>query len=343
MIDAGGRIDVNDVKIDFFAVGAYSPWHVDLTPSTVLWLDPEHLLILAWKVGLDSWTLCKLVIDRRGNTIAGPETLAVNEGVGPWSPLLVQGNDGKVYALQFRAGGWAVDIMEVHPRFGRVKAVPISGEDRRELRKWPVSLPDRDVVFTAKGNLLFCWRLMAKSGDDESRATYPRGWGGQPNMLLSYVLDLEGRPVSGPKVIDSRRDAFRRIPGIHLGGEYYDKDDDGRKLNGAVRDLDLSTMSNGDIILSATGLDESGERCVYQVRFSAEGRLVRSKKVQTVTPSPLSLDSSLAVMKVKPAWTKLGFDIGANKMVVRREYVLFGFDEAGNFYEDRILWKEGEE
>jgi hypothetical protein len=149
-----------------------------------------------------------------------------------------------------------------------------------------------------------------------------------------YILaDLRGRLVTEPVVLDIADCAFRKIPGIHLGGYYYasHKIRSIEEIEAAAEDMDLSRLPSGEIILSVTGADEIGTLCVCQVKFDAQGKGEKPKKMKVVNPQPFPKNRILPVSKVVRAQS-VGTDL-----------VLFGFDEEGNFYEDREVWTEGEE
>jgi hypothetical protein len=123
--------------------------------------------------------------------------------------------------------------------------------------------------------------------------------------------------------------AFRRIPGIHLGISGYEGSHDG---------LDFTNLPNGDIVLSVMGISENNEFCMYQVLFDAIGRLKKPVTLEEVEPGLFPEDLSLPIIKIKSVKTDQEQDPAARERLIRHEYLLFGFDEGGNFYEAREIW-----
>lgn len=331
LIDANGMMLVSKKEFDFWSVAPHPTYFgVSFSSKSMLWFNPDTLLILAWKAFGHSYSLERILINSNGTVVRGPDSVKGN-AIGP-DAVLIKDIRGNVVAVECGIGyDWRARILKVHPQFGEVKKV---GTQNNDILKWFLT-SDNAVAITSIDKLLFCYRLKTKT--DEPIWEAPEGWAGMPNDLICFLTNLDGTLVGKPRRIDLTKDAFRKMPGIHLGGNY------GYNFKNAWRDLDLSNLPNGDIILSVTGLDEKGSLCVYQVKFTAEGILIKPDLVEVVQPRAFPKDKMLSISKVASATIGLGEIPGKNKVLVRRELVLFGFDKEGNFYEEREVWRESEE
>lgn len=287
----------------------------------------DTTLLIAWRTRNDFRQLDRMFMSASG-TILQQDTLGINKGVAPLSTL-VRASNGEAYLVEIlKVAGPAVRIMRVYPIFG---GVTVLIEDLYPLL-WGLG-GDRAVTMTQNDRLLFCFRMRGPS-DTSTAWDTPEGWNGMPNDLYCFVTDLKGTVVVEPRRFKLPEVAFRRFPGIHLGGSYG---------KGAQDDMDLSALPSGEVILSVTGIDEKGDRCVYQVRFSQTGEIQPGRAVASAVPLAYPDGVFLPVTKVALASTVLREGDGYNKAVIRLEYVLYGFDADGNFYEHRETWREGEE
>jgi len=325
VVDAKRKVILNRVQTDF-SVNPY------LLPRNVIDLQDKKLLVVSWKMvemlsEPPGYRLEKIILDLNTGTILGPDTSNINFN----NCTLLQDSKHRIYAVD-PALGWdyRARIVKVYPEFGKIKKVIRT--ENAILSSFLTS--DNAVTITTKDELLFCYRLKTKS--DKPIWEAPDSWAGMPNHLAYFLTDLNGNLIIEPIRIDLTKDAFRKIPGVHLGGTYSIPN------NIAFNDLDLSNLPNGEIILSVTGKDEKGNLCVYQVKFDSKGRLVKSNEsLKIIEPREFPKDLSLSVMKVVPSSVEL--EVRGDKGIGKAEYVLFGFDEEGNFYEEREVWKEGEE
>jgi len=181
-------------------------------------------------------------------------------------------------------------------------------------------------MITSENKLLICNRLGWGKTPRSERGSWD--FFGRPDKGYYILADLQGNLVSVPVVFDITEYAFRKMPGIHLGGNYLFSSNNRNidKSEAADNDMDLSQLPNGDIILSVTGEDETGKLCVYQIKFTPEGEIEKSRRMEAVNPRPFPEDKILPTSKV-------GWAEGVETYVVQ-----FGFDEEGNFYAYREKW-----
>ena len=316
--------------------------------KTLLWLSPDSLLVIGFTLsygghGVDPH---RLIFNSAGEIISGPDTIPA--GGFPRYPTLVRNRKGRVYLVGI-SGFVGVEIAEVYPGIGRTIYTP-KAEWRRLWRRHKstrlsFSLASA-VTITSKDKLLICGGL-GFSSKEESRKWDE--WGRNPYKIWYILADLNGNFISEPVVIDLARVAFRKIPGIHLGGGYtlWRSPQSATNTGG----MDLSKLPNGKIILSVAGLDEKENLCVYQVRFTPEGELIKPERMEVVEPYPWPIDRRLPVVKVRfidtgievrGGFKKIQGRLYPMKVLGRKEYILYGFDEEGNFYEDRFVWEERE-
>ena len=325
VVDAAGKMIITRGEFEFWRTPQF-PTHklVLFNQNSLLWLDANRLLILGWKIYYPSARLERVVMDANGVLIAGPDS-ARESAVGERA-VLSKDSKGRAYAFASSSGIWA---MSVYPRFS--KATTMS---RQELREFYARFPPGEFriddkltcIITSKDKLLICNRLGWGDTPRNKRGLWHLY---RPDSAFYIMADLEGNYVSEPVVFSVVDFAFRKIPGPHLGGYYQAQE--GRPLDEAQAvedDLDLSRLPDGRIILSITGEDENGELCVYQIGFSADGRLQKPQETEVVSPRTFPEDRILPVSTVTWAY-------GAYIHLV-----IFGFDEYGNFYKDSKVWKE---
>jgi len=299
-------------------------YSVSFSPNSVLWVNSNNLLVIGWLDYYYFEGLRRIIIDKSGGIIK-KDTLNIRKGAGSHLTL-VKAKNGDVYLVETGYGyDWRARIMQVFPHIGKLNKVSAQNDILGQF-----VTQDNAVIITSNNKLLFCYRLKTKT--DKPIWEAPDGWAGMPNQLVYFITDLDGDLIGEPIRIDLTKDAFRKIPGVHLGGIFS------ISRNTAFSDLDLSRVPNGEIILSATGKDEKGNLCVYQVKFNQKGKLLTSNEPpQVIKPRDFPKDLSLPVMKIIPASVEL--EIRGEQSIGKTEYVLFGFDEDGNFYEEREVWK----
>jgi hypothetical protein len=300
-----------------------------LNHKSCAWLDDSKLLIGSPKMTVmfadpPAYRLEKIVLNTSTGILGDLDT----NGFNFHDCSLIKDRRGLIYAIEFRPDCWYdAAIGQIYPSFGNVEEVDVTEDN--------IVSNDNAVIRTADDNLLFCYRIRIK---DPAVEWDLQGWSGLPHQIIYFLTNLYGDPVSEPVIINVLKTAFRRIPGTHLGGVYgfgfYQY---------AIGDLDLSQVPGGEIVLSTTGLDDQNRLCVYQIKFDAYGTLVESPGIEVVPAKPYPEADKLPVSKTLFATTfidTIPHGAGEDKSMYRQEYVRFGFDETGNFYSDRILWKE---
>ena len=324
VIDSEGRIvvDRRELKSWYLPPGiSYCPYK--FFSKTTLWLNSDRLLFIrARSPSGHDLEVERFIFSASGEIISSPDK---SFGM-PLNPSLVQDSKGKVYIVATH-GVIGVEIAEVYPELGECIRTP---EEHWEefVKKYGSPLTqfsEVSVILISEDKLLICGRSRWGETPLENRTwTLFR-----PDKLFYVLADLKGKFVSEPVQFDLAEVAFRKIPGWHLGGMYCKFDTD--EVRTAQYDLDFSKLPNGEIVLSATALDEDGKLCVYQVKFTPDGKLRKPKKLEITEPRFFSKGLRLPVVKVGVAEIWPG---------PKHEYILFGFDEEGNFYEDRMVWKE---
>ena len=296
----------------------------DFSSKTMLWLKTGELLSIGQRLvnpysNPPGYCLDRLILNSSGEIILGPETFSIDM----LEPHLVRDSKDKVYVIDI-TGVIGVEIAEVYPELGECIRTPEEHWEEFVKNKATDIFVHHSpgITMTSEDKLLICDRLMW--GDKEEI----KGWPKRPNKLFYVLADLNGNIISDPLQFDLRETAFLRVPGIHLGGNFGLS-----PIVGATDDIDLAKLPNGEIILSVTGLDEKGELCTYQVKFTDKGELVKPDKMVQIEPKKFPTGYLPPVIKVGLA----AIGVGGK---VRYEYILFGFDAEGNFYEDRMVWKE---
>jgi hypothetical protein len=336
IIDVNGKIVVERKELKFWRVAPHPTYfHVSFNSNSMLWLDTSQLLIIAWKA-FDPhhvYKLERIIMNSNGDIVAGPDTLGISEGIGP-NALLVKNNKGKVYAVDYVYG---LEIMQVYPEFGKVEYIPMH-KLREFYKEYPAhtfGFIDPVITITTDDELLICSHAGWGYIPLEERGMWDTY---RPHEVFYVHADLKGNYISDPVLLNVTENAFRMIPGTHLGGMYYTLDYslslEDVKLVG--RDMDLTTLPSDTIILSITAPDENGKLAVYQLKFNPQGNIVKPAQTRSVNTRSLPLDRSLPTIKCLSAqiWS------GVKNRRLRTDLVLFGFDEEGNFYSDRILWRE---
>jgi hypothetical protein len=298
------------------------------------WLDTTNLLIIAWKSFGHLYEMERIIMKASGEIISGPDSVegdAVSQDA-----MLIKDNKERVYAVDFVFG---LRIMQVYPTFSEVKSMSLQ-KYKEFYKKYPAhtfGFIDPVGVITSYDKLLICSRVGWGYTPLRERGIWNSF---RPNEVFYVFADLDGNMVSEPIRLNVNNDAFREIPGIHHGGMYYTlrKDININNIKLVAQDMDLSTLPNGNIILSVTAPNKNGKLNVYQMKFAPEGKLITPEKLETVKEKPFFEKSILPVLKCEKAviWPSAEF------RGYRAYLVLFGFDKEGNFYEEREVWKEGE-
>jgi hypothetical protein len=325
VVDAEGKAIVSRREFDFWRTSPYPTYFaVSFNSKRLLWLDSDRLLILAWKCFNHSGRTERAIINSKGQLVEGPKP-AMEEGVSSHA-VLMKDSKGGVHAFDHRARLWA---MTVYPEFSEARKMT-----RQEWKEFYDKYPSDVFTFrrhlpcmtTSEDKLLICSRLGWGKTPRSERGSW--GFFGRPDKGFYALADLNGNLVSGPVVFDLVEYAFRKMPGIYLGGNYLSSFNNKNidKSEAADNDMDLSQLPNGDIILSVTGEDETGKLCVYQIKFTPEGEIEKSQRMEVVNPRPFPEDKILPTSKV-------GWAEGVETYVVQ-----FGFDEEGNFYAYREKW-----
>lgn len=312
LVNAEGEHIVSKKDITYWHVPSDGMRHFSVRYGTnsVAWLTADTLMIIGWRQLGHPEELERIIIDGSGK-IVRQDLLAADESIGSRA-VFVKTKEGMGYLVETGIGyDWRARIMQVYPQFGDVKKLAPTND----ILRWFIT-QDNVVISTDTDELLFCCRLKTRTNTPIDEA--PEGWAGMPNHLAYFLTDLEGNLTGEPERIDLTNDAFRRIPGIHLGGLYG---------NGAAYDLDLSHLPNGTIILSVTGLDDQDEFCVYQVQFTANGKIIKPNSLETAQTKAFPKDAVLPVSKV------VTFQSASSG------YAHFGFDEDGQFYTERHIWE----
>jgi hypothetical protein len=303
---------------------------IAITPNSSIWLDKNKLMLIGWRMyGITDPSVyrpIRLIMNSSGEVISGPDTY--NQASGNPDVTLVQDSKGNVYAISVGLGVW---VSQVYPTFHAVTHT--SHDDLQKMLQHDTeylefsTLWDAVVTITDDDKLLVCSRV---------------GWGRMPyadrgawekyrsDKVYYFFVDLEGNYISDPALVELEEYAFRKAKGIHLGGLYYAphriKNLD--EAEAVEKDMDLSTLMDGFIIFSVTGEDDNGELCLYQLKFAPDGTIEKPNQTLTITPRPFPKDKVLPVSKVVCAQS------------MDTHLVLFGFDEEGNFYSERIMWRE---
>ena len=168
------------------------------------------------------------------------------------------------------------------------------------------------ATFTSDHNILIFTRLLG-----------PKGRPSNDNFLY-FLMDTDGDILTDVSHINIKKAAFRKIEGTYL------------------RDVDLVTLSNGEIIISAWSPYLNAEyfnieeNSIYQIRFSKEGKLI--KAAQAVSTKPLPFDG-LPETGIKRIQRDFGREMSTDKRL--NVYYLFGFDKEETFYYSKksFPWK----
>ena len=168
------------------------------------------------------------------------------------------------------------------------------------------------ATFTSDRNILIFARLLGSKGRPSN------------DDFLYFLMDTDGNILTDVSHINIRKAAFRKIEGTYL------------------RDLDLVTLSNGEIIISACSPYLNAEyfnieqNSIYQVRFSKEGKLVKAAQAVSTKPLPFNRLPETAIKRIQR-------DFGWERSTDKRWnlYYLFGFDNEGTFYYSKksFPWK----
>ena len=330
IVDAAGKTIVSKREFEFWRLSTTPNYYAVLFNSkALLWLNPDSLLILAWKWFFSGVTIDRVIVNSKGEIVDGPDS-ALEAGVGE-DAVLVKDHTGRVTAFDYGAG---LRAMTVYPEFS--KARRMSRQEWKDIYdKYPSDMFTFRTPFpcmiTSEDKLLICGRLGWGKTPRSERG--PWDFFGRPDKGFYILADLDGNLASGLVVFDIVEYAFRKMPGIHLGGNYLSSSNNQNidESDAADNDMDLSRLPNGDIILSVTGEDETRKLCVYQIKFTPEGEIEKPKRIEVVNPRPFPEDKILPVSKV--TWAR----------GIETRLVLFGFDEAGNFYAYREKWDKAKD
>jgi len=296
---------------------------ISLNKKSVVWLDPERLLLVVWQM-LESTTPTYRLESMVLNTTTGAIEDTDTSELYFYECEVFSDNRGSVYAVDFQRWTYNARIAQVYPEYGEVNEV--------NAIESSILTEDHAALLMKNGNLLLCYRLYTTS--DSLIPGVPKHWWGMPNNLVYFIVDLNGNIVTKPVMVDITRDAFRKTSGIYLDGEYEYYPEI------AVRGgLDLSQLPSGHIILSVTGTDMMGELCTYQVKINGTSDLIKSPYVDLMKVQSFPKNKKLPVSKILPA-ILYEEDLVTGETKKRIEYVHFGFDEEGNFYSSRYLWRE---
>jgi hypothetical protein len=326
VLDENGRTRISKTELEFWKSGYGAP---AFDENSILFLDRDRVLIIARKTEQmfsdpPSYHLQKLVINLADGTVKRDSL-----GISFQKCSLVRDNAGNVYAAEV-GYSWKhyAEIIQVQPHFGTVKKI-IVRYPREKFMKHYLDSKDNAITLTSQNDLLIAGRVRSVNGEPVNNE--PEGWSGLPNRVACFLVDTKGKEKIDSYEIDLEQAAFRRIPGIHVG------------ITGNVgshEGLDFTSLPNGDIVLSVMGLTEKNAFCMYQVLFDSRGRLKKPESLERVEPKQIPDDLSLPVMKIKRIMIYHQVDPNTGKMPIDYGYVLFGFDQEGNFYSERMFWKE---
>lgn len=328
VLDEYGKTRIPKTELEFWKSGYGAP---AFDENSILFLDRDNILIVARKMvhmfsDPPAYRLEKVLIDLTDGTVVRDSTKISFQKCS-----IVRDNMGNVYAAEV---GYAwqhyVRIIQVHPHFGTAKKM-IVRYPRVKFMKHYLSPDDNVITMTSQNDFLIAGRVHSINGEPVQNE--PKGWRGLPNRVACFLVDTAGKERIDSYEIDLEQAAFRRIPGVHMGITWSGSSHDG---------LDFTNMTNGDIVLSVMGLTEDNAFCMYQVLFDSSGRLKKPETLEEVVLKQIPDDFSLPAMKIKRIITYHEEDPETRKMPIDYEYVLFDFDEDGNYYEERILWKEGD-
>jgi hypothetical protein len=329
MLDAKGGIIIPKREIDHWQ-NSYTPYR--FTGNSLMFLDSNRLLIIARRMveplsEPPGYRLEKLLIEFAHGTVPGDSNEANFQDCS-----LVRDSKGNVYAVGYDA--WSgIRVMQVYPEFTQVKHTSKSNLDifyENSTKYTEFKLRDAIMITTSNDRLLICNRM----GWGYEAKTEKGAWHSfRPDRIYYTIADFNGNFMTDPIQLEINDYAFRKIPGVHLGGIYYALDDIGSidEAGAVIQDMDLSKLPNGDIILSVTGEENEEGLCVYQIRFNSEGEVMKPSMLTVAQARSIPDDLILPVVKITYA------------QCVRDYIVLFGFDEEGNFYEEREVWTEREE
>jgi len=331
IVDATGRI-VADRRILNFSLMPLKVYRYGLAVNAQnsIWMDSRKILIVGWEVayGMDGYRPNRIVMTSSGEIVAGPDT-AIHLG-GSHEAIIVKATNGNIYIVDVTN---RIQIMQVYPEFSEWKSIS-DAKLKAIYEKYDDYLPFncQAVASLSHDKLLIC----SRTGWEHTSLKDRGNWlDFRPDKIHYALLDLEGNFITEPVKLDIVQSAFRVVPGIHLGGNYSDEDEqfDINRMKNASEDMDLSTLPNGEIILSVTAPANNGKLAVYQLKFNTDGKFISPDKTEIVNAKPFPKGVVLPVMKCVRA--AVG---GKDKW--RSDLVVFGFDGEGNFYSERELWKE---
>jgi len=326
VLDEYGKTLISKTELEFWKSGYGAP---AFDENSILFLDRDRVLIIARKTEQmfsdpPSYHLQKLVINLADGTVKRDSL-----GVSFQKCSLVRDNAGNVYAAEV---GYAwkhyAEIIQVQPHFGTVKKMIVQ-YPREKFMKHYLDSKDNVITMTSQNEFLIAGRVRSVNGEPVNNE--PEGWSGLPNRVACFLVDKNGKEKIDSYEIDLEQAAFRRVSGIHLG------------ITGNVgshEGLDFTSLPNGDIVLSVMGLSENNAFCMYQVLFDSSGRLKKPESLKRVEPKQIPDDLLLPVTKIKRIMIYHQVDPNTGKMPIDYGYVLFGFDEAGDFYESREIWNK---
>lgn len=293
------------------------------------WLDNDRILLLGWPTAYYA-TPERIILSSSGEILAGPDTF---KG-GNSDATFLKNSKGNVYAVVCIP---AIAVLPVYPEIKEIK-VASRQEYVNYFNKYPAhtfGFRYPVVTITSEDKLLICCRVGWGYTPLKERGIYDEYL---PDKIFYILADLAGNIVIAPVILDIAESAIRKIPGVHLGGMYFtlERSLKVEEIKAVSEDMDISTLPNGNIILSVTASDENGKLSVYQLKFTPEGQFMEPKEIQVVNAKAIPESGILPVVKCVPAqiWP------GAKSRGLRNDLVLFGFDEEGNFYSDREVWNE---
>ena len=321
IVDAESRIIIDKGEIDLWRTTTGVRFNA-------AWLDTERLLLLGWKLGYYE-SPERIILNSSGEIMSGPETFRG----GSSDASLLKDSKGNVYAV------WCIPVVGVLQVYPDIKQHKSTYDWSNYYKRYPTfGFRDPVVTVTSKDELLICSRVGWGYTPLEEQGI----WDGpfRPDKIFYFLADLEGNLVTDPMELDIVENAFRKVPGIHLGGMYYTLsgsfDIDDVKL--VSEDMDLSILPSGEIILCVTAPDKSGNLDVYQLKFTPQGKFMKPEHIEVVNARPLPMKNLIPVIECEKALIWLGAEFRG----LRTDLVLFGYDEEGNFYSEREVWKENE-
>ncbi|UCC11249.1 MAG: hypothetical protein JSW02_07795 [candidate division WOR-3 bacterium] len=329
VLDEKGKTLIPKTELEFWKDDHYGVPAFD--ENSILFIDRNEVLIVARKMvhafsNPPGYRLEKVLLDLTDDTVVRDSIKISFQRCS-----IVRDNAGNVYAAEV---GYAwlhyAEIIQVKPHFGSVMKV-IARYPREKFMKHYLDSEDNVITMTSQNDFLVAGRVHSINGEPVHNE--PKGWSGLPNRVACFLVDTAGKEKIDSYEIDLAQAAFRRIPGVHMGIAGSGSSHEG---------FDFTGLPNGDIVLSVMGLTEDNAFCMYQVLFDSCGRLKKPEALEEVVPKQIPDDFSLPIMKIKRIITYHEYDPKTRKMPIDHGYVLFGFDKDGNYYEERMRWKEGD-